>query len=247
MQDSSYLHTKNMTNATIGEIVAADYRTAKVFEANGIDFCCGGKVALSAVCQEKGLDPAAIIQKIEAAMTTPVERDRDYAAWPLSFLADYIVNTHHTYLKENFDPISAYTSKIATVHGAHHPEVIEIATIFNKIATGMAAHLREEEEVFFPAVKRAEASKKAGNVPLIQDREIIGVSLEKLGREHEEIGDAVHSISHLSKKYAIPNDVCNTFMVTYQKLKEFEDDLHKHVHLENNILFQKAGQLWTHP
>jgi regulator of cell morphogenesis and NO signaling len=247
MQKSSLLHTKNAIDLTIGEIVAADYRTAKVFEANGIDFCCGGKVTFSVICRERGLDPVAISREIEAAKSTPVERYRDYASWPLSFLADYIVNTHHTYLKENLEQISAYTRKIATVHGAHHPEVVEIATIFSKIATDMAAHLREEEEVFFPSIKRVEASQKAGNVPLIQDRETIKVSLERLGSEHEEIGDAVHSISHLSKGYAIPNDVCNTFMITYQKLKEFEEDLHKHVHLENNILFQKAVQLWTLP
>jgi regulator of cell morphogenesis and NO signaling len=69
------------------------------------------------------------------------------------------------------------------------------------------------------------------------------VGLEKLHREHEEVGDAIHRIRHLAKEYEIPGDVCNTFMVTYQKLKEFEDDLHKHVHLENNILFPKALRL----
>jgi regulator of cell morphogenesis and NO signaling len=66
---------------------------------------------------------------------------------------------------------------------------------------------------------------------------------EKLDHEHEEIGDAVHTIRHLSNEYAIPEGVCNTFMLTYRMLKEFEDDLHKHVHLENNILFLKAAQL----
>jgi regulator of cell morphogenesis and NO signaling len=107
----------------------------------------------------------------------------------------------------------------------------------------MAAHLKEEEEVFFPAVKRADAARLGSNTPDVKDRETIRLSLLKLHREHEEIGDAVHTIRHLSKDYAIPGDVCNTFMVTYQKLNEFEDDLHKHVHLENNILFPKAAQL----
>jgi regulator of cell morphogenesis and NO signaling len=235
--------TVNTSDKTIGEIVAADFRTARVFETHGIDFCCGGKVALAAICAEKGLDLAALIGELEAVKNEPAERSQNYASWALPFLADYIVNTHHVYLKENDDQIAAYARKIADVHGAHHPEVIQIADIFNKIATDMAAHLKEEEEVFFPAVKRADAARINSLTPDAKDRDTIRESLLKLHREHEEIGDAVHTIRDLSKEYAIPDDVCNTFMLTYQKLKDFEDDLHKHVHLENNILFPKAAEL----
>ena len=230
-------------NTTIGEIVADDYRTAKVFESHGIDFCCGGKVALAAICQDKGINPDTLLLEIEAMKSEQIDRSQNYTSWELPFLADYIVNTHHAYLKENDEQITIYARKIAEVHGAHHPEVVEIATIFEKIATDMAAHLREEEEVFFPAIKRAEAERKIGNAPSKEDYAAIKESLGKLVREHEEIGDAIHKIRHLSKDYAIPKDTCNTFMITYQKLKEFEDDLHKHVHLENNILFPKASQL----
>ena len=233
----------NISDKTIGEIVAADFRTAKVFENHGIDFCCGGKVALAATCIGKGLDLATITSELEAVQNEPAERSQNYSSWSLPFLADYIVNTHHVYLKENDDQIAAYARKIAGVHGVHHPEVIQIATIFDKIATDISAHLKEEEEVFFPALKRADAARAAGATPDAKDRETIRVSLLRLYREHEEIGDSVHTIRHLSKEYAIPGDVCNTFMVTYKKLKEFEDDLHKHVHLENNILFPKAERL----
>ena len=231
------------SDRTIGGIVAADYRTAKVFENYGIDFCCGGNGALAATCAERGLDLATITRELDAVKSAPVERGQDYALWELPFLADYIINAHHTYLKENTGQIAVYAHKIAGVHGVHHPEVIEIATIFDKIAVDMAAHLREEEEVFFPAIKRAYATRKAGAAPEAKDIETIQTSLKKLSHEHEGIGDAVHTIRHLAKDYAIPGDVCNTFVVTYQKLKEFEDDLHKHVHLENNILFLKAAQL----
>lgn len=233
----------NTSERTIGEIVAADYRTAKVFENHGIDFCCGGNVALAATCTEKGLDLATLTRELEAVKGEPVERSQNYASWELPFLADYIINAHHAYLKENTGQIAAYAQKIAGVHGAHHPEVIEIATIFDKIAVEMAAHLREEEEVFFPAIKRAYATRKTGSAAEAKDIEIIKTSLQKLSQEHERIGDAVHTIRHLANAYAIPGDVCNTFVLTYRKLKEFEDDLHKHVHLENNILFPKAAKL----
>jgi len=242
MQEST-LQMNYALNTTIGEIVAADYRTARIFETHGIDFCCGGKVALSEICQEKNINPDTLLREIEGIKSEQIDRSQNYTSWELPFLVDYIINTHHAYLKENDEQIAGYARKIAEVHGVHHPEVIEISAIFAKIATDMAAHLREEEEVFFPALKRADAERKSGNVPANADRDVILESLAKLGREHEEIGDAIHTIRHLSREYAIPNDTCNTFMITYRKLKEFEDDLHKHVHLENNILFPKASQL----
>ncbi len=233
----------NTSNRTIGEIVADDYRTAKIFENHGIDFCCGGNVALDAACARKGIDLAVITGELDRVKSTPVERSQNYVSWETAFLVDYIINAHHGYLKENTGQIAAYAHKIAAVHGARHPEVIEIATIFDRIADDLATHLRKEEESFFPAVKRADSARKAGTAPEPKDIETIKNSLNKLCHEHEEIGDAIHTIRHLAKEYAIPGDVCNTFVVTYQKLKEFEDDLHKHVHLENNVLFPKTAQL----
>jgi len=227
---------------TIGEFVAEDYRTAAVFEKHGIDFCCGGKSTLSVACREKGIDPEMLLSEMDSARSTPLDRGRNYGAWDLSFLADYIVNTHHSYLNENLAQIAAYAHKVAQVHGANHPEVIEIASVFDKIATDMPFHLREEEEVLFPTLKKKEAAEKAGATPDAKDLETIRVSLEKLMREHDEVGEAIHTIRHLANDYTLPSDACNTYMVTYEKLKEFEDDLHKHVHLENNILFPKATQ-----
>lgn len=228
---------------TIGEIVAADFRAAQVFARYGIDFCCGGQVTLAEVCEERSFNLQAITQELAAVQSAPADRSHNYTAWSLPFLADYIVNTHHAYLKENDPQIAAYARKIAGVHGDNHPELLEITAIFDKIAADMTLHLQEEEEVFFPALKRVHDAKIGGQISDPKDQETIRVSLLKLRREHEEIGDAIHEIHHLAGNYAIPGDVCNTFSVTYQKLKEFEDDLHKHVHLENNILFPKAEML----
>jgi regulator of cell morphogenesis and NO signaling len=229
------------TEKTIGEFVAEDYRTARVFEKYGIDFCCGGNVPLATACRERGLDPEPLLQEIEAAKVEPLERSQNYAAWEPAFLADYIINTHHGYIRDEASGIAAYARKIAEVHGSRHPEVIEIADIFAKVAQDLMAHLREEEEVLFPAVRRIEEAKKSGREPAREDRELIKGTLVRLNQDHVEVGDAVHRIRHLAGDYAIPDDVCNTFVLTYKKLQEFEDDLHKHVHLENNILFPKVG------
>lgn len=228
---------------TVGAIVADDYRAAQVFGKYGIDFCCGGKIALANICREKGLEANTLLEEIEALKRSPLERSHNYGAWALPFLADYIVNTHHAYLNENTQQIAAYTDKIAAVHGARHPELAEIAAIFATIATDMAAHLREEENVLFPAIKRIDAARQRGATPATADTETIRSSLTKLDQEHQQIGDAVHTIRHLANDYALPADACTTYAVAYRKLKEFEDDLHTHVHLENNILFPKAAGL----
>lgn len=233
----------HISERSIGEIVAADYRTSTVFEKHGIDFCCGGNVPLAEICMTKGLDVTSIVAELDSVQSEPVERGQDYGSWEMSFLVDYIINVHHRYLKDNSGQIASYIHKIVSVHGKNYPELSEIASIFDKIVIDMTAHLLEEEEVLFPAIKQVDVSLKVGATAEAQDIKTITKSLKKLGREHEEIGDAIHAIRHLAKGYEIPHDACNTFVVTYQKLKEFEDDLHKHVHLENNILFLKARQL----
>jgi regulator of cell morphogenesis and NO signaling len=228
---------------TVGEVVARDYRAADVFEKHGIDFCCGGQVSLAQACQEKGIELATLLKEIEELAQEAVDRSQNYGAWELPFLAEYIVNTHHAYLRENIDSIAAYTQKIAQVHGAGHPEVIKIARIFYKIAADLKQHLIEEEQQLFPAIRKIVELKKAGGAEEAGQLEALRSSLAALTHDHDEIGAAIHAIRALAEDYRVPPDVCNTFAVTYQKLKEFEDDLHKHVHLENNILFLKAALL----
>jgi len=243
MEKSALLPVDDMDAETIGAVVARDYRTAEVFEKFGIDFCCGGNIPLATACREKGIDLDELRRELGKAADRPQDRSQNYDAWELPFLADYIVNTHHVYLKESTEGIKAYAHKIAEVHGAHHPEVIEIADIFDKIAADMTLHLKNEEEQLFPAIRKLTALQKSGASHEAKDVEELRATLTTLSHEHDEIGAAIHEIRRLAGNYTVPADVCNTFMVTYQKLKEFEDDLHKHVHLENNILFLKAAKL----
>ncbi|MBN1141140.1 MAG: iron-sulfur cluster repair di-iron protein [Deltaproteobacteria bacterium] len=227
---------------TVGDCVAEDYRTAKVFEKYGIDFCCGGQSIIAAACRQKGLDPQELYRELDAVKGQPLQRMDNFAEWDLPSLIDHIVATHHAYLWANNPRILDHARKIAQVHGLNHPEVIEIAALFEKIAGDMEGHLKEEEEVLFPAIKRlhaAQGEKQAADL----DRAAIRASLTRLYREHQEVGDAVHRIRSLSGGYAIPPDACRTYEVTYRQLKDFEEDLHKHVHLENNILFLKAARL----
>ena len=62
-------------------------------------------------------------------------------------------------------------------------------------------------------------------------------------QEHETEGERFREIAELSTNYTPPSDACSTYRVAFALLKEFENDLHLHIHLENNILFPKALEL----
>jgi len=229
----------------VGDIVAGDYRTATVFERHGIDFCCGGDVTLAAACADHRLDPAALARELEAARSTPARQDADYASWTLTRLIDHIKAVHHAYLRANTAQTAAYARKIADVHGEHHPELARIAGAFDAMATELTTHLEEEEAVVFPAIKRAEAAGRAASAPGTQDAETIARGVEALVREHEQVGAALRDIRDLAMGFGLPGDACATYALTYQRLQAFEADLHKHVHLENNILFPRATSRFT--
>jgi len=225
------------TEQTIGEIVANDFRAASLFKEVGIDFCCGGNKSLAVACKEKGADVSHFIQQLETLAKTPVSGAMNFKDWDLGFLCDYIMNTHHKFVLKNLPELYFYTQKIADVHGDHHPELIEVAGLFTKIREELLQHLKNEEEVLFPAIRAAE--KEAS--PSV--RATIVSEIARMQGEHEFAGGAMDKINVLTNNYRIPEDACNTYRVSLKQLEQFEDDLHIHVHLENNILYPKALKL----
>lgn len=222
------------TGMTIGEIVAGDYRAASVFKDAGIDFCCGGKKGIDETCLDKGIDKSKLIAKLEELKSAPDTTGHNFIEWEPGFLCDYIVNTHHKFVLKSMPELVMYTSKIAQVHGSHHPELATVADLFSQINKELLQHLKNEEEVLFPAIKESfnSGSKKF--------KEIIVSEISRLSGEHEFAGGAMDRINVITSGYKVPDDGCNTYHVTFKLLGEFEDDLHTHVHLENNILFPKA-------
>lgn len=226
-----------LSEITIGEIVANDFRAASMFKEAGIDFCCGGNKSLTEACKEKGANASHLVQQLETLAQTPVSGAMNFKEWDLSFLSDYIVNTHHKFVSKNLPELVFYTQKIANVHGEHHPELIEVASLFTKINEELLQHLKNEEEVLFPAIKQAEKNASA------EVNSTIVSEITRMRGEHEFAGSAMDKINALTNNYLIPVDACNTYRVSLKLLEQFEDDLHIHVHLENNILYPKALKL----
>ena len=228
---------KNYKTISIGEIVTQDFRAAEIFKNAGIDFCCGGNQSLELACKEKNIDSTVLETELAKLENTTVNALHNFNEWNLDFLCDYIVNTHHKTVLKLLPQLTVYTQKIAQVHGPHHQELIAIANLFTKINEELLQHLRNEEEVLFPAIKELLKS----NSP--EAKATIISEITRMKGEHEFAGGAMDKINVLSDNYSVPADGCNTYQVTYKLLEQFEDDLHIHVHLENNILYPKAISL----
>ncbi len=221
--------------SVIGELVAADYRTASVFKKHKIDFCCNGNRSIAEACDKKQTPPETLIKELRFATQERNMVGEDYAAWPLDLLADYIEKKHHRYVTTKIQEILPYLHKIVRVHGERHPELEEIAYLFAESAEELTIHMEEEEKVLFPLIRKmVQQSGETTQAPQTQN------TIQNLMQEHDTEGQRFRRIAALTQDYTPPADACTTYRVSFSLLKEFEEDLHLHIHLENNILFPKS-------
>ena len=221
-------------DTTVGEIAAALPLSVRIFEQAGIDFCCGGKLPLSTACAAKGIDPAVMLDRIQAD-PRPTIPDADWQSAPLGALIDHIVATHHAYLTVQLPRLEAMSQKLLTKHSERHGDVLEpLAIVLRSLRMELDSHLLKEEMVLFPLIRQLEAEQLQGSL-----RNPIRVMLQ----EHDSAGAALARFRELTGGYVPPADVCNTFRAFYAELADLERDLHLHIHLENNILFPRAVEL----
>jgi regulator of cell morphogenesis and NO signaling len=218
----------------LGNIVAKDFRAASLLSKAGLDFCCGGNKTLEAACIEKGIRTEEILKELDGLEKQPAVPGQNFNEWQPDFLCDYIVNSHHSYIRRTLSDLVFYTGKIRDVHGERHPELISVAELFGNISRELPAHMEKEEKVLFPAIKEALKTKSQDAMKVIYEE------MDGMKEEHEFVGGAMDKINVITSGYKVPPDGCNTYTAAYRMLKQFEDDLHIHVHLENNILFPKA-------
>lgn len=225
---------------TVGDIVTKDFRKAQVFKKFGIDFCCGGRKTLAEVCDKKGIDLAEVEQELTAAEKQETGAGHDFENWNIGFLADYIINVHHNYVRENTPFIEELAQKVARVHGQNHPELVQVAAIFSRIGRDLGLHLAKEEKILFPRIKALAEQQESGSALSPADFGSVAMPIQVMESEHEQAGEDFEEIRRLTSGYQLPQDACRSYTVLFKKLEEFEDDLHQHVHLENNILFRRA-------
>lgn len=227
------------SNKTVADYVTENIKTAHIFKKYGIDFCCGGGISVEKACAKNNVD-LAILEKELAEVDVIKDVIEDYDKWELDFLMIYIENIHHTYVRESLPIISQYANKVAKVHGHHYIEVVEINQLFHEVANELLSHMQKEEQVLFPFIKQLVQAEKEGRKNTTSPFGTVNNPIQMMEHEHESAGNIFKEISRLSNNYTPPEGACNTFRALYAKLEEFEQDLHKHIHLENNILHPKS-------
>lgn len=228
---------------TIGSMVAENYKAASVFRKYGIDFCCQGGRSLEEACREKAINHEVVAHELEAVATDGSSDNIDYRSWPLDLLADFIEKTHHRYVTDKTPEIRAYLYKINKVHGERHPELAEIEQLFLDSSEELLQHMKKEEAILFPYIRQMVEAERKDQPLAIAPFGSIENPINAMMEEHLHEGQRLARIAELSNGYSIPTDGCNTFKVAFAMVEEFEKDLHKHIHLENNILFPKSVDL----
>ena len=223
---------------TLGALVAAQPGLARVFERLDLDYCCGGKQTLAAACARRGLDVAttvALLESTQAAQAAgPVEVDA--AALGLAELADHIVATHHAYLKTELPRLVELADRVGRKHGWRDARLPEVAATVRELAVEMLGHMQKEERVLFPAVRDIEAAAGRGGGHL-------AAPIAQMEAEHESAGRLTAWLREITGGFTPDAQACNTHRALLSGLAEFESDLHRHVHKENNILFPRAVAL----
>ena len=228
------------STTTIRDMVTADFRAAAVFHGYGIDFCCGGGKTLEEACRQRSLSVDAVLREVERACRIPDTSAARLADLDTDGLIAHIVDVHHEYVRQAMPAILAHVHKAAKSHGANHPELVDVATVFDRVAMEMTLHLGKEEDVLFPYISRLAEAAEAGREPPYAPFGPVDNPIRMMEAEHDAAGTAMALIRELTDGYTPPEHACATYRICFKELEEFERNLHEHVHLENNILFPRA-------
>lgn len=208
-----------------------------IFNDLGIDFCCGGTKTLKLACEEKKLDPAQILRKLnDSSKKSSVDNFADWIKFRPSRLADHIVSVHHKYLSDALPRLTEAMEKVVRAHGKNHPELFELGKNFRLLREDLEPHMLKEENVLFPMIRKMEGNINGG----MSLSRLVANPIRVMRSEHDSTGKLLHNIKTLTNNYSPPEDACGTYKFLFKKLKELESDTHLHVHKENNLLFPQA-------
>jgi regulator of cell morphogenesis and NO signaling len=220
----------------VGSIVAEAPATSRVFERFGIDYCCGGNQPVAAACAARGLPTEEVLGALEREAGSPIAEDRDWRGESLSALLDHILEAHHEYLRREIPRLRGLVRKVQEVHGDTHPGLFpELARLFERLVGDLEPHMEKEEMILFPAIR----SLESGGPAPIPCGHLAG-PIRVMEWEHEEVGGILQQMRRLTAGYEPPGDACASFVTLYRGLAEMEADLHRHIHLENNVLHPRA-------
>ncbi|MBZ0266688.1 iron-sulfur cluster repair di-iron protein, partial [bacterium] len=223
--------TMTITNDTkVGQLAARHPLATRVFARHGIDYCCGGGRPLQEVCEKKGLDTGAVLEEIRRELASSSVPEERWDEAPLGDIIEHIVATYHRPLGEELPRLDAMARKVLDVHGDKDPERLsELVSVFAGLRAELEEHMGKEEQVLFPMIKAGQGASADAPISMME-------------HEHESAGAALRRIRQLTDDFEVPEHACNTWRALWHGLAALEESMHRHVHLENNILFPRALQ-----
>ena len=234
-----------VTEKTVRELALENVVATRVFERLGIDYCCGGSRTLEQACHAANISVDQVLKSLEEAqLLSPANsKDRNWQTEPLGDLISHITNTHHKYTRDGIARLTPLFAKVCSVHGANHPELLEICDVFTGLTQELTVHLMKEEMVLFPYIVRMEEAVMEKSPILPPPFGTVQNPVAMMEHEHDSAGNALRAMREISRGYTSPPDACVSFETLYKALAELEADLHQHIHLENNILFPRAIEM----
>ncbi|MBF2034955.1 MAG: iron-sulfur cluster repair di-iron protein [Leptolyngbyaceae cyanobacterium T60_A2020_046] len=223
-------------NDTVGAIVRDRPSLSRLFEQAQVDYCCGGKKTLAEACAQRGIDPQAFLVQLEAYRETTPAPETNPSDLSLTELTNHVEQIHHAYLHTELPRLGKLVTKVATVHGEKEPRLRQIQDIFLAIAAELTLHLMKEEQVLFPMIRQLETSD---TVPVFHCGRLAH-PIQQMELEHQETGAALAQLRQLTDHFTSPDWACNTYRAMLDALQTFEQDMHQHIHKENNVLFPRA-------
>lgn len=230
----------NTTTQTVREIALEEPSSIRVFESFGIDYCCGGRKPLSEACAASSVDVDAVIAALEAAAAGPVLTNEDWSLSRMEELVNHIVLSHHAYVKRELPRLAELAQKVVNRHGTTRAELVELQSVLATLDEDLTQHLAKEEAILFPYIVQLERSNAEGTAKPAACFGTVASPVAMMTAEHDAAGLLLAKIRGLSGNFTTPEGACPTYHAYYDGLKEFELDLHQHIHLENNILFPRA-------
>lgn len=231
------------SNATLRSIALEEPATIRVFESFQLDYCCGGNRPLAAACAEKGLNVHSVLNALAAVKAGDEAAEEDWSQASLSALMGHIVSRHHVYIRKELPRLMPMAEKVAAKHGPAHPEFRRLEAQLRELGEELTAHLYKEEAILFPYIEAMERNRNGeGGAPQACFGTVES-PIRMMTMEHEAAGAALEAMREATQGFRPAAWACPTVAGLLDGLAGFEKDLHRHVHLENNLLFPQAIKL----
>ncbi|MEO5859945.1 MAG: iron-sulfur cluster repair di-iron protein [Pyrinomonadaceae bacterium] len=230
---------------TIRDIALEAPETTRVFEEFKIDYCCGGKKSIEEACAAAGIDPEVVAARIELAISDHSTRGRanDMENRSASELIDHIIAKHHIYTATEIERLTPLMEKVCSRHGQQHADLFELQAVFLALADSLIPHMKKEEMVLFPYVQSLASVSSGTGTASPSHFGTVENPIRMMMVDHEADGVRLRQMRETSNDYTLPAGACPSFTALYAGLEDLEKDLHRHIHLENNVLFPAAVEL----